>query len=69
MPTLVYNCPSGISGDMNLGAMVALGVDPKVLETELRKLPYEAWHLHFEPDARGGERGGKRGEVEDGRCA
>ena len=54
MPTLVYNCPSGISGDMNLGAMVALGVDPKVLEKELRKLPYEAWHLHFEPDARGG---------------
>ncbi|MAV84200.1 MAG: TIGR00299 family protein [Puniceicoccaceae bacterium] len=54
MPTLVYNCPSGISGDMNLGAMVALGVDPKALEAELRKLPYEAWHLHFEPDTRGG---------------
>ena len=54
MPTLVYNCPSGISGDMNLGAMVALGVDPEVLEAELRKLPYEAWHLHFNPDARGG---------------
>jgi uncharacterized protein (TIGR00299 family) protein len=54
MPTLVYNCPSGISGDMNLGAMVALGVDPKLLEAELRKLPYEAWHLHFDPDVRGG---------------
>ena len=39
---------------MNLGAMVALGVDPEVLEAELRKLPYEAWHLHFDPDTRGG---------------
>ena len=39
---------------MNLGAMVALGVDPKLLEKELRKLPYEAWHLHFDPDTRGG---------------
>ena len=39
---------------MNLGAMVALGVDPKVLEVELRKLPYEAWHLHFDHDTRGG---------------
>lgn len=54
MPTLVYNCPSGISGDMNLGAMVALGVDPNVLENELRKLPYEGWHLHFDSDQRGG---------------
>ena len=54
MPTLVYNCPSGISGDMNLGAMVALGVNQKVLEAELRKLPYEDWHLHFGPDKRGG---------------
>lgn len=54
MTTLVYNCPSGISGDMNLGAMVALGVDPKVLEAELRKLPYDGWHLHFDTDARGG---------------
>ena len=54
MPTLVYNCPSGISGDMNLGAMVALGVVPEMLEAELRKLPYEAWHLNFDPDTRGG---------------
>ena len=54
MPTLVYNCPAGISGDMNLGAMVALGVDPKLLEAELRKLPYEAWHLDFNSDVRGG---------------
>lgn len=54
MPTLVYNCPSGISGDMNLGAMIGLGVDPKALEAELRKLPYNGRHLHFDPDQRGG---------------
>lgn len=54
MPTLVYNCPSGISGDMNLGAMVGLGVSPKALEAELRKLPYEGWHLHFDDDQRQG---------------
>ena len=42
---------------MNLGAMVALGVDPEVLEAELRKLPYEAWHLDFDTDTRGGING------------
>lgn len=54
MPTLVYQCPAGLSGDMNLGAMVGLGVDPKALEAELRKLPYSDWSLHFEKDSRQG---------------
>lgn len=54
MKTLLYQCPSGISGDMNLGAMIALGVDPAALEAELRKLPYTGWTLRFEPDSRGG---------------
>lgn len=54
MATLLYQCPAGLSGDMNLGAMVALGVDPKILETELRKLPYEGWSLKFEDDIRSG---------------
>lgn len=57
MTTLFYQCPSGISGDMNLGAMVALGVDPARLETELRKLPYTGWCLRFEKDIRGGMSG------------
>lgn len=39
---------------MNLGAMIALGVNPESLETELRKLPYHGWKLHFEPDIRQG---------------
>ncbi len=39
---------------MNLGAMIALGVDPIQLEAELRKLPYEGWKLNFETDIRQG---------------
>ncbi|GHC02583.1 nickel pincer cofactor biosynthesis protein LarC [Cerasicoccus arenae] len=54
MRTLYYQCPAGISGDMNLGAMIALGVDPAVLEAELRKLPLDGWAIRFSPDARSG---------------
>lgn len=57
MRTLLYNCPAGISGDMNLAALVALGADSKKLETELRKLPYTDWSLSFEPDSRKGING------------
>ncbi len=54
MPTLLYQCPAGLSGDMNLGAMIALGVDPAQLISELQKLPYSGWSLHFEADVRQG---------------
>lgn len=54
MLTLLYHCPAGISGDMNLGAMIDLGVDPALLERELRKLPLEGWSLTFESDKRNG---------------
>ncbi|NCG07962.1 MAG: nickel pincer cofactor biosynthesis protein LarC [Verrucomicrobia bacterium] len=54
MRTLLYHCPAGISGDMNLAAMVALGVDPAALEAELRKLPYSGWSLEFEQNKRQG---------------
>lgn len=54
MPTLLYQCPAGLSGDMNLGAMIALGVDPAQLIAELQKLPYSGWSLQFESDQRQG---------------
>ncbi len=38
MKILYYDCFSGISGDMNLGAMTDLGVDFGYLKTELSKL-------------------------------
>ena len=54
MPTLLYQCPAGLSGDMNLAAMVGLGVCPDYLRSELSKLPYDGWTLVFEEDMRSG---------------
>ncbi|MDR0550737.1 MAG: nickel pincer cofactor biosynthesis protein LarC [Spirochaetaceae bacterium] len=48
MKTLHFDCFSGISGDMTLGALVDLGVDPRELLAELKKLPLTGWHLDFE---------------------
>ncbi len=41
MRILYFDCPSGISGDMCLGALVDLGVDIKRIRSELKKLPIE----------------------------
>jgi hypothetical protein len=57
MRTLYYNCPAGISGDMNLGAMVDLGVDPARLRAELEKLPLSGWKIEFLKDQRKGVSG------------
>ncbi|WP_027723046.1 nickel pincer cofactor biosynthesis protein LarC [Maridesulfovibrio zosterae] len=38
MNILYYDCFSGISGDMNLAAMIELGVTPEYLRSELSKL-------------------------------
>ncbi len=57
MRTLYYNCPAGISGDMNLGAMVDLGVDPDRLVSELEKLPLSGWKVEFLADQRKGVSG------------
>jgi pyridinium-3,5-bisthiocarboxylic acid mononucleotide nickel chelatase len=59
MKILSYDCFSGISGDMNLGAMVDLGVDPKYLINELNKLNLPGWELLFQKDQRHGITGTK----------
>ena len=43
-----FDCFSGISGDMALGALVDVGVQPDALKTELAKLNLDEFALHFE---------------------
>lgn len=58
MKILYYECFSGISGDMNLAAMLGLGVDPSYLEAELKKLGLAGeFELHIQQDARKGIHG------------
>ena len=45
MRTLYFDCFSGISGDMTIGALLDLGLDFEYLKTELRKLPVEGYEL------------------------
>lgn len=59
MKILCYDCFSGISGDMNLGAMIDLGIDKTYLVNELNKLNLEGWELIVEKDQRHGIRGTK----------
>jgi len=59
MKILYYDCFAGISGDMNLGAMIDLGVDPDYLTAELQKLNIEGFHLEIQKDMRRGISGTK----------
>lgn len=45
MTTLYFDCFSGISGDMTIGALLDLGLDLDYLRTELRKLPVEGYQI------------------------
>jgi pyridinium-3,5-bisthiocarboxylic acid mononucleotide nickel chelatase len=59
MKIIGYDCFSGISGDMNLGAMIDLGVDKAYLTDELNKLNLPGWELIVQKDQRHGIAGTK----------
>lgn len=54
MKILYYNCFAGISGDMNLGALIDLGMDPEYLVKELRKLKIDKYQLDVTRDQKHG---------------
>jgi uncharacterized protein (TIGR00299 family) protein len=62
---LYYDCFAGISGDMNLGALVDLGVDPEFLKKELGKLNVDGFRLEVGRDIRKGISGTKVNVVID----
>ncbi len=58
MRVLYYDCFSGISGDMNLAAMLDLGVDEQLLRNELAKLNVsDEFELQITKDAKSGIHG------------
>jgi uncharacterized protein (TIGR00299 family) protein len=59
MKIIYYDCFSGISGDMNLGAMIDLGIDKDYLINELNKLNLSGWELVVQKDQRHGIHGTK----------
>lgn len=54
MKIAYFDCFSGISGDMCLGALINAGVDFDVLKRELSKLPLQGYALRYEKVRRNG---------------
>ena len=54
MKVLYFDCFSGISGDMVLGAFIDLGIDPVFLEKELKKLNLSGFSIEAEPTMKKG---------------
>ncbi|SHJ76658.1 nickel pincer cofactor biosynthesis protein LarC [Paramaledivibacter caminithermalis] len=60
MKILYYDCFAGISGDMNLGAMIDLGIEKEYLINELLKLKIEAeYDIKIEKRSKNGIHGTK----------
>ena len=51
-----FDCFSGISGDMTLGALIDLGTSVEWLQSELSRLPLDGFHLAVTPMMRNGIR-------------
>jgi uncharacterized protein (TIGR00299 family) protein len=54
---LYFDCFSGLAGDMTLGGLIDLGVDPVGLEAALRTLDLGEWRLHVGASRKMGLRG------------
>lgn len=54
MKTLYFDCFAGVSGNMILGAMISLGVDPLRLKKEIEKLNISDFELEVDPVNRAG---------------
>jgi uncharacterized protein (TIGR00299 family) protein len=59
MKILYYDCFSGISGDMNLGALVDLGVPVDYLLSELKKIHLDGYKIIFSKELKMGISGTK----------
>jgi uncharacterized protein (TIGR00299 family) protein len=59
MKTLYLDLFSGIAGDMFIGALIDLGLDPKRLERELKKLKLGGYHLQVSKGNKSGIAGTK----------
>ena len=56
MTTLFFDCFSGASGDMILGALLDAGADEAIVRAQLDALPLTGWSLELQPVTRGGIR-------------
>ncbi len=54
MKVVFVDCFSGISGDMFLGALVDLGLEPDDLRKAVARLPIDGYHIQAEPVQRQG---------------
>src|SRR5215216_4740432 len=54
MKTLYFDCFAGASGDMILGALVGVGVDPRALTESLALLGVSGYEVSFETVDRSG---------------
>lgn len=59
MRILYFDCFSGISGDMNLGAFIDLGMDPDYLREQLKLLHLTGYEIHIQKGMQKGIKGVK----------
>lgn len=57
MKILYFDCFSGISGDMTLGALLDLGVDQELFKAELKKLNMDGYRLEISRSEKNGING------------